>query len=351
MPSPTPHLDRLLARARRRMILGRLATRMATATAAAAGLTAVIALTLLLRGQPSIFPVLLTLTAGPVVGVIWGLWHCPAPAATAGLLDRRLGLRDLLATAVELKIAGPSDAFTRLVLADAEARSAAVAPAALDHLNPTHPARRWAVAAVLALGAILLALVGRNPLVAAAFAPENASAEVGQTELAASANPAPQPLRGSGADEEPSGPSSSRAADPTSDPSETLVPESPTDPPAGPSNASTGAGGGRSAAAGAQSRPHDPAGIAMSNRAVERPDPAESTTPTGGGAGGTSNEASAIGPQPVGRAGRPKVPAAPAPPWQSAGWPAARAAALRQVAAGRFDPAARDLVRDYFGRD
>src|SRR5688572_30695924 len=92
---------------------------------------AVFAAVLIRRGQDAWTLVGVALLVGTVCGMLWGATRRPSALAAAMEADRQLRTADLLATAWALRQRRASDAFQHVVLAQAVARCARIAPSAV----------------------------------------------------------------------------------------------------------------------------------------------------------------------------------------------------------------------------
>ena len=135
---------------RARLLAARLAEGAALGVGCAAGVVAVLAGLLLLRGETLGKVSLLILAAGACAGATHGLLRRPALLAAAGEADRQLDLHDLLLTAISIDPES-QDAWHGAVLAMARSKLSGFSPSDVV-------ARRWGARAWAGVGlAVLLA--------------------------------------------------------------------------------------------------------------------------------------------------------------------------------------------------
>lgn len=301
-----------------------------------AGFALMVALILFWRGEPAVAPVLWLMGLGAFAGGIWGWVHRPSLLQTAILIDKQLGLHDLLSTSLSSQQWG-DDAFHGIIQEQAMQRCLSISPneLVLRRLG----SRQWG--GIGLAGAIVFTVGLMSGQVApiqaqrdgSAGGPESIVLESAlekrtQTAVAQPWN-SPQPSE------------NKRVA--SNEDSDAL----------GRNGATRNAEGnstGRSTAAedsgSAAGRTHEARVPTLETSRNSISDALAGTVPGSGGpavtTGGTADPSGYSQPSPAGPA---------APPWESQSWPQHSARATQQITSGRVPDAYRDMVREYFRQD
>jgi hypothetical protein len=339
MTSHTRDLDRFIRAVHRRWVIVRAAEHVGMCVLGGCVLALVFLPILLWRGEPALPTVGMITLLAATAGLIAGIVRRPDRMSAATEADRQLGLAELLSSALTMRDRASTDAWATVLLATAEARCRTLSPndVILNRLG----ARAWGGIGLAAALVLTLGLMSANPRTTVAVTPPGADAASMRDVAQSNAN-------------ETAG--HSRGAQPRHDLDRRgrSIDESRTDMAPGESAngrsaaqrstaASESAGGGglaTSHAPAASASPHAPTDTA--SHAAQQGDPV---------AGGRAAGSASIPPSDDAHAGSSLTPAvgeSPAPPWQSASWPAQRDEALSAVRDGRVPDAYQDLVRAYF---
>ncbi|MCA3005453.1 MAG: hypothetical protein IOD15_08830, partial [Phycisphaerales bacterium] len=146
---------RVASRARNRLTASAVVRSAGTGFAVGAGVGAAYAVvSTLLMASPAGMP-LLALAAGAggglLIGAASGLVGRPSKAAAAAELDRRLGLKDAISTAVEIAASGDRSGLATVAMADGER---AAGTASLAKAIPITFGRPWAIGGVALLAGV-----------------------------------------------------------------------------------------------------------------------------------------------------------------------------------------------------
>ena len=289
------------------------------------------------QGESAVMLVGVALPLGAIMGAIPAIAHRPSVMVALVEADRQLKLNDLLSTTW---VAAPDDhsAFASAIRSMAESRTSGVCPS--DVLLNRFGQRGWGIIGLSGALAVILAMISANPLTHQAVASNSMAANT------AIIRPSPETrigllmpdVRNGGRTASPDHPG---AKDSTLDPAQQTEQgtsrggaRDPNQTLANPDGTGGGAGQSKSnptaadlAAAGAKSHASHPDG-----------DVAGGGQP-GGGSGQSGRSGMSAGPSSG---------AAPAPPWRSETWPAARRQAESAIDAGAVPPEYHDLLREYY---
>jgi|GEM_PF-7115416 len=328
MPNERPQLIRFVLHARRALILRELLRRVEICGVASSAAALGIAGIFLYCGLNSRPLTLLILLAGVACGLVWSAARRVSPLAAAEQIDREFQTNDLLATAWPLRH-DSSSSWSNAVVAMAEDRCGEMELSLMRFAKPN--GGRWGAIALCSMAAITLGLWPVTPkaegrvALGGAESTFNLPAEGVRLRPAASANIDEDSDRPAASDVEtamdvfaPTG----RAKGDSATPGE-----------------SDSAGSGLSRTNMANS--HSPE--TFTSAIPDSKPPSIGGVPAGGighaaaggspgDAGGQSTDAHGVNPL----------------PWQTAGWPQARAEALKSLDERSVDPAYSPMVRDYF---
>ncbi|HYE17236.1 MAG TPA: hypothetical protein VEA69_02270 [Tepidisphaeraceae bacterium] len=374
MVPPVPHLERFISAVRRRMVILRVLERVGVCALVGSLIClAIMGLRLwtgrAIGGVPAIL-----MGASVVLGVVWGLWMRPGRLRAAAEADRQLELNDLLASAVATSLGSPIHAgaertgFARsaapdpsletsfiavvLSMADAATANVRLSSLRLHRLG----ARSWGGIGLSVALVGVLALLGSDPpksradTNAVALGPTSWQEQEDRrnADSATRLRSAPdlrRPRTGTGRDEDPNTGQVDTDTQTTTDPTPGA-----TD--GGNSQAGTSPSTGAGSATGTPTRPANPDQTTATNTSKPATPATGSHATTGATASGGTGSATTGQPTGAGGAtGGASTGVRPAPPWRTAGWPDAKAAAQHAVAAGAIPDRYRDLVRDYFDRE
>src|SRR5581483_8129178 len=338
------HLDRFLSAVRRRVMLIRAAERVGLCAAAACAAALALMPILLWRGEPAMPLALGALAAGALAGLVWTALHRPTLLEAAIEADHQLDLADLLGTALAVRrepnAKFTSDEWTRMLLALAESKCAALSPSMLV-LNRLG-ARAWGGIGLAAALVLTLGLMSSQP--------RDLRAAGASVEILPRAN-----LDLARATAFPDATSRDRPAsarDVTDDRDRTPNDGAPSASASNDQIRKSGEASGASSAApdstgGGQSRTDTPqvAAVGTLPPAGGRENASAGKVASGVGeadanASRRAHPSSALGSSTMSRQ-------RDVPPWQADAWNSDRAAAADAIRAGRVDNQDEDIVRDY----
>jgi hypothetical protein len=353
MRSSDENLVRFIRRVHRRLVVVRALERSGACVAVASIFACLFATVALVQGRDAMQLVLPTLAIGALAGLIWGLAARPTRFDAVIEADRQLDLADLLATAYARR--GDDDPWQRAVVAIADQRCRALAPAAV--VVHRYGGRAWGGIGLSAALGLTLALLSGVPQDSRARTATNAkpaatvsaaeTVESPQARTADASSAAAEARAKIAAAESRAGIRSESPA--ANDPDGRASDNALTRP------GSDGSGGERagqtSAAAGdALPRPAA-AGEDDHDNAANAATIAGGGATAGGPVGSPKDAAAARAAEPAGAPAGRTIAGGRRPhaaPWSSPSWPADRAAAGQAIRAGRVPDAYRDVVSAYF---